>query len=190
MAEAPAPAPPGVPTAAQLRWDLVLYGTAAYVPACVLLTLLTSGGRQMPRVLLHFLTLPEPITVAMGYGLGYLVVQYRIRNRRPSFLQSQIFAGCVFVGMYLGFAACSVAFSNGPLSHASETAVAAVLVPVKIAAGAVAGAGMYPFLARRRMTGRFSSPTPIPPRHVAPAADPEPRSTPARNRSKRRSRRR
>jgi hypothetical protein len=92
--------------------------------------------------------------------------------------------------MYLGFAACSVAFSHGPLSHASETAVAAVLVPVKIAAGAVAGAAMYPFLAGRRMPRRFFSPTPIPPRYVAPAADPEPRSTPARNRSKRHSRRR
>jgi hypothetical protein len=183
------PAPASVPTAAQLRWDLVLHGTAAYVPACALLALLTSGGRQIPRVLLHLLTLPEPITVAMGYGLGYLVVQYRVRNRRPSLLQSQVFAGCVLVGMYLGFAACSVAYSHGPLSHASPTAVAAVLVPVKVAAGAVAGAGIYPFLARRRMTGRFYSPTPIPPRHVAPAADPEPRGAPARNRSKPRSRR-
>jgi len=189
MAEASEPAPPSAPTAAQLRWDLVLHGTAAYVPACVLLTLLTSGGRQIPRVLLHFLTLPEPITVAMGYGLGYLVVQYRIHNRRPSFLQSQVFAGCVLVGMYLGFAACSVAFTHGPFSHASPTAVAAVLVPVKVAAGAVAGAALYPFLARRRMTGRFYSPAPIPPRHVGPGADPEPRSTPARNRSTPRSRR-
>ncbi len=188
MAEAPEPPQP--PSAAQLRWDLVLHGTAAYVPACVVLTLLTSGGRQMPRVLLHFLTLPEPITVAVGYGLGYLVVQYRIRNRRPSFLQSQVFAGCVFVGMYLGFAACSVLFSRGPLSHASETAVAAVLVPVKILAGALAGAGMYPFLARRRMGSRFYSPTPIPPTYVAPAAAPEPRSTPARTRPKPRSRKR
>ncbi len=190
MAEAPEPAAPVPPTAAQLRWDLVLYGTAAYVPACVVLTLLTSGGRQIPRVLLHFLTLPEPITVAVGYGLGYLVVQYRIRNRRPSFLQSQVFAGCVFVGMYLGFAACSVAFSRGPLSHASETAVAAVLVPVKILAGGLAGAAMYPFLARKRLTSRFYSPTPIPPKYVAPAADPTPRSTPPRNRAKPRSRRR
>jgi hypothetical protein len=82
-----------------------------------------------------------------------------------------------------------VAFTHGPLRHASQTAVAAVLVPVKVAAGAAAGAWMYPFLARRRMTRRFYSPAPIPPRRVPPAADPEPRSTPARNRSKPRSKR-
>lgn len=162
MAETPE-APAG-PTADELRWDLVLYGTAAYVPACLVLSFLTSGGRQLSRVLLHFLTLPDPVPVAIGYGLGYLVVQYRIRNRRPSFLQSQIFAGCVFLGMFAGFAVSSLLFSHGPLSNASSTVVAAVVVPIKVAAGAVVGAALYPFMARRRFGGRFYSPTPIPPR--------------------------
>lgn len=153
-----------LPTPRELRWVLVLYGTAAFVPSCLVLALLTSGGRQMRLVLLHFLELPDPLPVLIAYGLGYLVVQYRIRNRKPSFLQSQLFAACVFLGMFAASAVCSLVFSYGPLSHASATVVSAVLIPAKLAAGAAVGAALYPFMARRRISKRFYSPTPIPPR--------------------------
>jgi hypothetical protein len=169
MAEAPATRP--LPTPGQLRWVLVVYGTAVFVPACMLLTLLTSGGRQMGTVFLHYLALPDPFPVAIAYGLGYLIVQYLIRNRKPSFLQSQIFAGCVFVGMFVAFAACSLVFSAGPLSRASGTAVTAVLVPLKLALGGVSGAYLYPLVAGKRFSSRYYSPTPIPPKYVARAAD-------------------
>ena len=66
MAEAPATRP--LPTPQQLRWVLVVYGTAVFVPACILLTLLTSGGRQMGKVFLHYLALPDPFPVAIAYG--------------------------------------------------------------------------------------------------------------------------
>jgi hypothetical protein len=191
MADPPAPVAPALPTPEQLRWVLVVYGTAVFVPACLLLTLLTSGGRQMDKVFLHFLALPDPIPVAIAYGLGYLIVQYRIRNRRPSFLQSQIFAGCVFVGMFAAFAICSLLFSYGPLSRASSTAVTAVLLPLKLALGALTGAAFYPFMARRRMGTRFYSPTPIPPKYASPAAQakpqtPKPTATKPRSNARRR----
>jgi hypothetical protein len=169
MAEAPATRP--LPTPEQLRWVLVVYGTAVFVPACMLLTLLTSGGRQMGKVFLHYLALPDPFPVAIAYGLGYLIVQYLIRNRKPSFLQSQLFAGCVYVGMFLAFAASSLVFSSGPLSRASGTAVTAVLVPLKLVLGGVSGAYLYPPVARKRFSSRYYSPTPIPPKYVARAAD-------------------
>ena len=185
MADADPPATPALPTPEQLRWVLVVYGTAVFVPACLLLTLLTSGGRQMGRVFVHYLALPDPFPVAIAYGLGYLIVQYLIRNRKPSFLQSQVFAGCVFVGMFAAFALCSVAFSYGPLSRASGTAVTAVLVPLKLALGAATGAAFYPFMARRRISSRYYSPTPIPPKYASPAAPPRP-DAPARSGTKRR----
>jgi hypothetical protein len=180
MAEVGPPAAPAPPTPEQLRWVLVAYGTAVFVPACMLLTLLTSGGRQMGKVFLHYLALPDPFPVAIAYGLGYLIVQYLIRNRKPSFLQSQVFAGCVFVGMFAAFALCSVVFSYGPLSHASSTSVTAVLLPLKLALGAATGAAFYPFMARRRIRSKYDSPTPIPPKYASPAAPPKP-DTPARS---------
>jgi hypothetical protein len=180
------PAGPAPPTPEQLRWVLVVYGTAVFVPACMVLTLLTSGGRQMGKVFLHFLALPDPFPVAIAYGLGYLIVQYLIRNRKPSFLQSQVFAGCVFVGMFAAFALCSLVFSSGPLSGASSTAVTAVLVPLKLALGAATGAAFYPFMARRRIGSKYYSPTPIPPKYASPAAPPKPQA-PARTGAKPRS---
>ena len=190
MADANPPAAPALPTPEQLRWVLVVYGTAVFVPACMLLTLLTSGGRQMGKVFLHFLSLPDPFPVAIAYGLGYLIVQYLIRNRKPSFLQSQVFAGCVFVGMFAAFALCSLVFSYGPLSGASSTAVTAVLVPLKLALGAATGAAFYPFMARRRISSKYYSPTPIPPKYASPAVRPKPPTTAARKGAKARTRRR
>ena len=190
MADANPPAAPALPTPEQLRWVLVVYGTAVFVPACMLLTLLTSGGRQMGKVFLHFLALPDPFPVAIAYGLGYLIVQYLIRNRKPSFLQSQVFAGCVFVGMFAAFALCSLVFSYGPLSGASSTAVTAVLVPLKLALGGATGAAFYPFMARRRISSKYYSPTPIPPKYASPAARPKPPTTAARKSTKARTRRR
>jgi hypothetical protein len=183
MADEQPPATPALPTPEQLRWVLVVYGTAVFVPACMLLTLLTSGGRQMGKVFLHYLALPDPFPVAIAYGLGYLIVQYLIRNRKPSFLQSQVFAGCVYVGMFAAFALSSLVFSHGPLSRASGTAVTAVLVPLKLGLGAVTGAAFYPFMARRRVSSKYYSPTPIPPKYASPAAPAKP-DVPARSRAK------
>ena len=172
---ADAAAPPPLPTPAQLRWVLVAYGTACFVPACVILTLLTSGGRQMGTVFLHFLALPDPFPVLIGYGLGYLIVQYRIRNRRPSFLQSQVFAASVFLGMFVAFALCSLVFGYGPLSHASGAAVTAVLLPLKLGLGGATGAWIYPWLARRRVSSsRYYSPTPILPKYASPPGGEKP----------------
>jgi hypothetical protein len=162
-------APPAAPAAsvpgpAELRWALVLYGTAGFVPACLLLAVLTAGGREVGRLLVDNLAAPFPIPIAIGYGAGYLLVHYRIRDPRPSFLQSQVFAGCVFVGTFVAFVLCSVVIAHSPLHDASRTAVVALLIPVKVVLGGLAGAWLYPPLAHRRLSPRSTGPAPIPSR--------------------------
>jgi hypothetical protein len=165
----PRPVPP-VPGPAELRWALVLYGTAAFVPACLLLAVLTAGGREVGRLFVDDLAAPFPIPIAIAYGAGYLLVQYRVRDPRPSFLQSQVFAGCVFVGMFAAFALCSVVISHSALHDASRTTVIALLVPVKVVLGGLAGAYLYPPLATRRFPGRHLTPAATPPGGAHPPA--------------------
>jgi hypothetical protein len=104
----------------------------------------------------------------MGYGLGYLIVQYRIRNSKPSFLQSQLFALCVYLGMFAAFAACSLVFRVGVFSSASTATVTVVLVPLKLIVGGAVGAHLYPFMSHKRLGSRYVSPTPIPPKYASP----------------------
>jgi hypothetical protein len=176
---APGPSPPGP---AELRWALVLYGTAAFVPASLLLAVLTAGGREVGRLFVDNLAAPFPIPIAIGYGAGYLLVHYRVRDPRPSFLQSQVFAGCVFVGAFVAFVLCSVVISHSPLHDASRTAVLALLVPVKVVLGGLAGAYLYPPLARVRLADRCTGAAPILPPEVreraAATTSPPPPSAP------------
>ena len=135
-----------LPTAESLRWSLAAWGTAIYPFAALVIALTVSHGRKLPQAVALVLATPDPISVCIGYGAGYLIVQYRIRNPRPSFLQSQLFGACAFAGMFV-----MVAFLRVLLPAQVPLAAAlAIVIPAKVTAGAVTAALVYPWLSHRQ----------------------------------------
>jgi hypothetical protein len=137
-----------------LRWTLAKWGTAAYPFAALAIALVVSRGKHLPLAFAYVLAAPEPVSVCMGYGIGYLTVQYRVRNPQPSFLQSQLFGACAFVGMFTTIGILRLLVPSG-----TPAAVALVVViPLKMAAGAVTSALIYPWLSHKRSpAGRYRS---------------------------------
>ncbi|HEY2705926.1 MAG TPA: hypothetical protein VGL20_19770 [Candidatus Dormibacteraeota bacterium] len=136
----------GPPSVESLRWTLALWGTATYPFAALVIALTVGHGKQLLRALAYVLATPEPVSVCMGYGVGYLIVQYRVRTPNPSFMQSQVFAACAFAGMVVTVGVLHLLVPGGtPLAVSFGLVIA-----LKIAAGSVAAALLYPWLSHRR----------------------------------------
>ena len=143
-----------VPTAEKLRWSLAAWGTAIYPLAAIVIALTISHGRRLLQAVALVLATPDPVSVCIGYGAGYLIVQYRVRNPSPSFLQSQLFGACAFAGMFIMVAILRVILP----AQAPPAAALAVVIPAKVAAGAVTAALVYPWLSHRQSpSARFRS---------------------------------
>jgi hypothetical protein len=135
-----------LPSAESLRWSLAAWGTAVYPFAALVIALTVSHGRKLPQAVALVLATPDPISACIGYGAGYLIVQYRIRNASPSFLQSQLFGACAFAGMFVMVALLRVVL---PAQVPPATALA-IVIPAKVTAGAVTAALVYPWLSHRQ----------------------------------------
>ena len=135
-----------LPSVESLRWSLAAWGTAVYPFAALVIALTVSHGRKLPQAVALVLATPDPISVCIGYGAGYLIVQYRIRNARPSFLQSQLFGACAFAGMFVMVALLRVVL---PAQVPPATALA-IVIPAKVTAGALTAALVYPWLSHRQ----------------------------------------
>lgn len=137
-----------------LGWSALLW-----LPAGVLVAVgvITTGriGSGYPEAVLGFIVDEAGVgycfvVMAIACGVGYPIAQARRPVLPPGLVESQIFAVIVYAAMLVVSLPLQAFLVQGLGLHLGRGALAAIVVPPKLAAAVVAAALLYPWFLERR----------------------------------------